>query len=276
MMKPSRLVNVFASPSPKADPATKALIPFLTAGFPKPSWTVPLMHALVQGGADLIELGMPFSDPMADGPIIEAAGHQALAQGTDLETIFTAIAEFRTTNKQTPLVLMGYVNPVECYGYRAFADRARAVGVDGVLLVDLPLEEAETTRAIFEEQQLSSIYLIAPTTPTSRIARIAEAASGYLYAVSLKGVTGAQSLDVSAVREEVARIRAQTSLPIAVGFGIATADQARAVSQFADGIIIGSRLIAVIDSAFRADPTMESVMHAATEFLRQIKRGMSD
>jgi tryptophan synthase alpha chain len=204
----------------------KALIPFITAGDPHPDHTVALMHALVRGGADIIELGVPFSDPMADGPVIQLACERALVHGTSLWNCVAMVAEFRKTDTTTPVVLMGYLNPIEARGLELFASRAREAGVDGVLVVDLSIEEAPELAPRFKAEGLDLIFLLAPTSPDERIAEIAEQASGYLYYVSLKGVTGAATLDIGSVGEKLAAIRRHTSLPLAVGFGIRDAETA--------------------------------------------------
>ena len=226
-----------------ADANRKALIPYITAGDPAPEHTVSYMHAMVESGADVIELGMPFSDPMADGPVIQQACERALAAGTTVAGVLSMVAAFRELNKDTPVVLMGYLNPIEAMGYEAFAERCVESGVDGVLLVDLPPEEAEDVAPFFRDRGLDLVFLIAPTTRDERIARIAAAASGYLYYVSLKGVTGAASLDVEAVKQRVETIRKHTKLPIGVGFGIKDATSASAVSSVADGVVVGSALV---------------------------------
>lgn len=225
----------------------KALIPFITAGDPHPRHTVGLMHALVEGGADVIELGVPFSDPMADGPVIQLACERALAHGTSLWQVCDIVAEFRKTNAKTPVVLMGYLNPVEWRGAEAFAKKAKDCGVDGVLLVDLAVEEAPHYLPALRAQGLDCIFLLAPTSPASRIEAAAREASGYLYYVSLKGVTGAATLDVASVAAKLAEIRQHTALPLAVGFGIRDADSAKAVGQVADGVIVGSALVSEIE-----------------------------
>jgi tryptophan synthase alpha chain len=225
----------------------KALVPFITAGDPHPRHTVGLMHALVRGGADVIELGVPFSDPMADGPTIQLACERALVHGTGLWQILDMVAEFRTQDAGTPVVLMGYLNPVEARGVEAFAARAQEVGVDGVLLVDLAVEEADAYVPALRAHGIDCIFLLAPTSPEARVVAIARQASGYLYYVSLKGVTGAATLDVDSVATQLAMIRRHTSLPLAVGFGIRDAASVRAVGRIADGVIVGSALVAEIE-----------------------------
>lgn len=224
----------------------KALIPYITGGDPKPGLTVELMHTLVDSGADIIEIGVPFSDPMADGPVIQLACERALAHNTSLSDIFGMIKEFRSVNTQTPIVLMGYLNPVEVMGYESFVERASNAGVDGVLLVDMPPEEAVNVEALFTKQDLKMIYLMAPTTPDARVDLIAKHSTGYLYYVSVKGVTGSAALDVDDVASNLDRIRAKTDLPVGVGFGISNGETAAAVSQVSDAVIVGSALVKCI------------------------------
>jgi tryptophan synthase alpha chain len=249
----------------------KALIPYLTAGDPHPDHTVDLMHALVEGGADLIELGVPFSDPMADGPVIQLACERALAAGTSLKRVFELVAQFRRRDARTPLVLMGYLNPVETLGLASFAAQARAAGVDGVLLVDLAAEEAVETAPKLRAADLDCIFLLAPTTTPERIARIAREATGYLYYVSLKGVTGAAHLDTQDVALKLAEIRRHTPLPVAVGFGVRDAASAAAVGRLADGVVIGSALVATI-GAGAAQP--QALPQRLVEQLRPIRRAL--
>ncbi|PTQ87959.1 tryptophan synthase subunit alpha [Agitococcus lubricus] len=236
----SRIAACFAKLSAQQ---RKALIPYITAGDPHPQHTVAMMQALVAGGADIIELGVPFSDPMADGPTITKAHERALVHGTSTADVLKMVAEFRQTNQETPIVLMGYLNPLEIIGYQAFAQAAQQAGVDGVLTVDLPPEEAECLSAIFAEHQIDPIFLLAPTTTDDRIQHITHIAKGYVYYVSLKGVTGSSALDVDAVAERVARIRQYSQLPIGVGFGIKDAASAAAVAAHADGVVVGSVLV---------------------------------
>lgn len=226
----------------------QALIPYITAGDPRPAVTVDLMHALVQGGADIIELGIPFSDPMADGPVIQLAAERALKHGTSLRNVLEMVAEFRKTDATTPVVLMGYANPVEAMGYPVFAKAATAAGVDGILTVDLPPEEAEERVAILKQHGLDPIFLLAPTTTTERMAAVAKMAAGYVYYVSLKGVTGAATLDTNSVAEKIAVLKQYINLPIGVGFGIRDAESAKAVAKVADAIIIGSRLVQEVEA----------------------------
>ena len=225
----------------------KALIPYITAGDPHPDHTVTLMHALVEAGADIIELGVPFSDPMADGPVIQLACERALVHRTSLRQVVGMVADFRRTDTRTPVVLMGYLNPIEAMGLERFAHAARDAGVDGVLVVDLAVEEAPEFSPVLRNAGLDCIFLLAPTSPPARIEAAAKLASGYLYYVSLKGVTGAATLDVGSVAAKVAEIRGITRIPVAVGFGIRDAQSARAVAAVSDGVIVGSALVAEIE-----------------------------
>jgi len=231
----------------------KALIPYITAGDPRPDATLPLLHALVAAGADVIELGVPFSDPMADGPVIQKACERALAQGVSLHQVLEMVAQFRQDNQDTPVVLMGYLNPTEAMGYETFAKTASDVGVDGLLTVDLPPEEAQDLSRTLTTAGIDPIFLLAPTSSPERIKRVVALARGYVYYVSLKGVTGSATLDVAAVQQKVDVIRAYTDLPIGVGFGIKDAASAAAVSRVADAVVVGSALVSRIE-AFAEDP----------------------
>ena len=221
----------------------KALIPYITAGDPSPQVTLELMHDLVNAGADILELGIPFSDPMADGPAIQLAHERALIHNTSVLDVLNIVRSFRQTNSETAVVLMGYLNPVEWMGYQKFAEAAAEAGVDGVLLVDLPPEEATHVSELFKAVGLDMIYLIAPTTTNERIATIGKVSRGYVYYVSLKGVTGSKTLDVADVERNVERIRQHLTLPVGVGFGISNGETAAAISQCADGVIVGTALI---------------------------------
>jgi tryptophan synthase alpha chain len=247
----------------------KALVPYLTAGDPHPRHTVGLLHALVEGGADVIELGVPFSDPMADGPVIQLACERALAHGTSLAGVLRMVAEFRRRDAATPLVLMGYLNPIEAMGVAEFARRAKAAGVDGVLVVDLAVEEAPEFAPALRAAGLDCIFLLAPTSPAARIKAIAQAGSGYLYYVSLKGVTGAASIDVGAVRRKLAEIRAQTRLPVVVGFGVRDAKTAALVGQVADGVVVGSALVAEVAKNVKRAKTLPKVLSAKLRAMRK-------
>lgn len=236
----SRIQNTFARLQAAG---RKALIPYITAGDPNPGATVGLMHTLVRGGADIIELGVPFSDPMSDGPVIQKAAERALAFGVSLRQVIAMVAEFRQQDSSTPVVLMGYANPMEAMGYETFSTLAAAAGVDGVLTVDLPPEEAAERVAILKQHGIDPIFLLAPTTPGPRVEQIAKLASGYVYYVSLKGVTGAAHLDINNVADKMMQLRHNIALPIGVGFGIRDAESAAAVARVADAVIIGSRIV---------------------------------
>ena len=231
----------------------KALIPYVTTGDPTPALTVPIMHALVAGGADVIELGVPFSDPMADGPVIQRASERALAQGVSLRDVLGIVRSFRESDSKTPVVLMGYANPVEAMGVAGFADEARDAGVDGVLIVDYPPEEAGDFAADMSARGLAPIFLLSPTTLESRVESIAALARGYVYYVSLKGVTGAGHLDSADVARKLAEIRRHVRIPIGVGFGIRDAASAQAIAAHADAVVIGSRIIEEIENGAAAD-----------------------
>ena len=221
----------------------KALIPFVTAGDPSPDLTLGIMHELVAAGADIIELGVPFSDPMADGPVIQRASERALEKGTHTDDVFNIVEQFRTTNDLTPVILMGYLNPIEVMGYQTFAEKAAKAGVDGLIIVDLPPEEADELTSVIKPLNLDHIFLISPTTHGERLKKICEVASGFLYYVSLKGVTGSNQLDIDAVSEKLAEIRSHTDLPLGVGFGISNAQIAGAVGQVCDAVVVGSALV---------------------------------
>ncbi len=255
----------------------KALIPFVTAGFPFPDITPELMHAMVAGGADVIELGVPFSDPSADGPVIQKAGDKALAAGVGLVQVLAMVKAFRQQDSNTPVVLMGYANPVERYnqkhpcadGASGFAVDATAAGVDGVLIVDYPPEECEEFAAELKAHGLDLIFLLAPTSTDERMQQVARIASGYVYYVSLKGVTGSGALDTRAVEAMLPRIRAHVNVPVGVGFGIRDAATAKAIGQVADAVVIGSRLIQLIDAQAR-----DQVAVTAETFLREIRTAL--
>ncbi len=262
----SRIAQRFSALSAQG---RKALIPYVTAGDPGPGATVPLMHAMVEAGADIIELGVPFSDPMADGPVIQAACERALAAGTTLDHVLEWVSEFRRTDRRTPVVLMGYLNPVEVRGYRNFVSAAARSGVDGVLTVDLPPEEGHELMVALEQAGVDPIFLIAPTSTRERIARICEAARGFVYYVSLKGVTGASTLDVGAVRDKLALIRNYAKTPIGVGFGVKDAATAAAVGAVADAVVVGSAIVRHIE-AHVSDPQQAQVeIGALLQAMRQ-------
>ena len=247
----------------------KALIPFITAGDPDAALTVPLMHALADAGADVIELGVPFSDPMADGPTIQRSSERALKQGTTLAHVLGWVAEFRKTNTRVPVVLMGYANPIEAMGAEAFAERAQSAGVDGVLVVDYPPEEAERWAELLAARGIDAIFLIAPTSSQERIERVARHARGYVYYVSLRGVTGAANLDIAEIARRIPQLREHVKLPIAVGFGIRDAQSARAVANVADAVIIGSRLVQEIEACPR-----ERVLGTISALIGEIRRAL--
>ncbi len=230
----------------KADKKT-ALISYITAGDPEEWVTVPMLHALVDAGADIVELGVPFSDPMADGPVIQKACERALKNKTNIHTVLEMVKAFREKDNTTPIVLMGYANPIESMGYQYFADQAQAAGVDGVLTVDLPPEESDDFLPILKTHDIDTIYLVAPTTTDERMAMIAQHASGFVYYVSIKGVTGSAEIDVSAVAEKLAILRTKTDLPIGVGFGIRDGASAAKVSEIADAVVVGSTLVRCIE-----------------------------
>lgn len=242
----SRIQSVFATLKAQGK---KALIPYITAGDPHPEQTVPLLHALVASGADMIELGVPFSDPMADGPVIQRASERALVHKMGLRKVLAMVKEFRSTNQTTPIVLMGYANPIEAMGSEQFVALAKESGVDGVLTVDYPPEECEEFNQTLAQAEIDSIFLLSPTTEPSRTELIVKQATGFLYYVSLKGVTGAANLDIVEVKKRVAEIRNQTSLPIGVGFGVRDAATAREVATIADAVVVGSRMVLAIESS---------------------------
>ncbi|MDE2606833.1 MAG: tryptophan synthase subunit alpha [Burkholderiales bacterium] len=251
----------------------KALIPYLTAGFPFADITPELMHAMVEAGADVIELGVPFSDPMADGPVIQKAGEKALTFGVGLAQVLDMVRAFRQRDTKTPVVLMGYANPVERYelahGAGSFARDAAAAGVDGVLIVDYPPEECEAFAAQLKVHGLDLIFLLAPTSTDQRIQQVARIASGYVYYVSLKGVTGAGHLDTAAVEEALPRIRRHVKIPVGVGFGIRDAGTARAIGRVADAVVIGTKVIQVVE-----DQPREHVAVALSDFLQSIRTAL--
>ncbi|HLP97148.1 MAG TPA: tryptophan synthase subunit alpha [Sideroxyarcus sp.] len=227
----------------------KALIPFITAGDLSLKMTVPLMHGLVQSGADIIELGVPFSDPMADGPTIQRASERALKNGMSLRGVLEMVAEFRQQDKATPVVLMGYGNPIEAMGWETFARRCAEVGVDGALTVDFPPEESHEAFEHLQRHNIAPIFLLAPTTNEARIEQVAKLARGYVYYVSLKGVTGAGNLDLSAIEQKLPQLRKHIKLPIGVGFGIRDAATAKAVSKLCDGVVVGSRIVQEVENS---------------------------
>ncbi|MES2953913.1 MAG: tryptophan synthase subunit alpha [Pseudomonadota bacterium] len=253
----------------------KALIPYVTAGFPYADITPELMHGMVAGGADVIELGVPFSDPSADGPVIQKAGDKALAMGIGLVQVLAMVQQFRQKDSQTPVVLMGYANPIEAYdlkrGKDSFVRDASAAGVDGVLVVDYPPEECEAFAATLRAHQMDLIFLLAPTSTAARMAQVAQVASGYVYYVSLKGVTGSGALDLGAVEAMLPRIREHVSVPVGVGFGIRDAATATAISRVADAVVIGTRIIQLLDEQPR-----EKAAAVVRDFLAGIRQALDE
>ncbi|MCW5221404.1 tryptophan synthase subunit alpha [Verminephrobacter aporrectodeae subsp. tuberculatae] len=256
----------------------KALIPYVTAGFPFADITPALMHGMVDAGADIIELGVPFSDPMADGPVIQRAGERALRLGVGMLQVLGQVREFRQRNRSTPVVLMGYANPIERYeqihgqgaqGAGAFVRDAAAAGVDGVLVVDYPPEECQSLAAALRAHGMDLIFLLAPTSTDARMAQLARVASGYLYYVALKGVTGSGALDTRAVEQMLPRIRRHVQIPVGVGFGIRDAASAQAIGKVADAVVIGSRIIELIE-----DQEHSRVVPIAQDFLRGIRKAL--
>jgi tryptophan synthase alpha chain len=266
----SRIAATFAALKAQG---RKALIPYVTAGFPQADITADLMHGMCEAGADIIELGVPFSDPMADGPVIQKAGEKALAFGVGMRQVLDMVRQFRERNTSTPVVLMGYANPIERYelshGKNAFSADAAAAGVDGILVVDYPPEECEDFAARLKAQGLDLIFLLAPTSTDERMRQVARVASGYVYYVSLKGVTGAGHLDTGAVEQMLPRIRSHVHIPVGVGFGIRDAATARAVAKVSDAVVIGTRIIQLIDGR----PTGQAI-RAAGDFLREIRAAL--
>lgn len=244
--KTNRIANTFTALKTQS---RKALIPFITAGDPSPEITVRLMHQLVQSGADIIELGVPFSDPMADGPTIQRSSERALKHHVSLTDVLDMVAEFRKSDRDTPVVLMGYANPVESLGYESFAVKAKACGVDGVLIVDYPPEESIAWVQHLDRQGIDAIFLLSPTTSQERMQQVAKMAKGYVYYVSLKGVTGASHLDLEDVSAMLKQLRNYIAIPIGVGFGIRDGATAKAVADLADAVVVGSRIIEEIEKS---------------------------
>ena len=251
------------------DRGATALIPYITAGDPHAIGTATIMKAMAAAGADIIELGVPFSDPMADGPVIQKAGERALARGIGMPQVLAIVREFRASDAATPVVLMGYANPVERYGVERFADDAEAAGVDGVLVVDYPPEKCTRFAALLRARGLDPIFLIAPTSSAERIANVARVAGGYVYHVSLKGVTGAGHFDIEGVKQMIPRIRARVKLPVGVGFGIRDAKTARAVAEVADAVVIGSALVQLLEPLSEAEAP-----EAAGRFIAEIRAAL--
>lgn len=248
-----------------------ALIPYVTAGDPHPGFTVSLMHSMVEAGVDAIELGVPFSDPMADGPTIQLACERALKHNTSLRDVLGMVKEFRQQNDSTPVILMGYLNPLEAMGYETFATEAKEAGLDGMLTVDLPPEEADDVLVPLKNAGIDAIFLLSPTTRQHRIQRIVEAGSGYLYYVSLKGVTGSNQLDVANVEKHVNQIKEYTDLPVGVGFGIKDAETAAAVAKVSDAVIVGSVLVKMIEENQDNDAV---IISQTSELLADMRQAM--
>jgi len=249
----------------------KALIPFITAGDPHPDFTVPLMHAMVKAGVDVIELGVPFSDPMADGPVIQRASERALAHKMSLRRTLEIATEFRKTDQETPVVLMGYLNPIEAMGYKNFANAAQRADIDGVLTVDLPPEEGVECGALLKVRGVDPIFLLAPNSTDERVKKMDAAGSGYIYYVSLKGVTGAGHLNIADVENKLQQIKAITKLPIAIGFGVKDAQTAKTIATIGDGVVIGSALISKIEASL---DNLEQAGNDIIELLVSIRQAL--
>ena len=266
----SRLAKKFATLS---ESERKALIPFISAGDPNPDFTVPLLHDMVAAGADIIELGVPFSDPMADGPVIQRASERALEHHMSLRKVLELVVKFRTQDEHTPVVLMGYLNPIECMGYEAFANAAERAGVDGVLTVDMPPEEAEDYVSLLKARSIDPIFLLAPNSDETRIKKMDKFGSGYLYYVSLKGVTGAGHLNVAEVEQKVKEIRSVTKLPIGVGFGVKNAQTAKIISDIGDGVVVGSALISKIETNL---DDLDTAKREIIDLLKSMRQAMDN
>lgn len=251
----------------------KMLSPYITAGDPNPSLTVSLMHALVEGGADIVEVGIPFSDPMAEGPVIAKAMERALAHDVNTQSVLNMVKEFRQEDNETPVIIMGYLNPIEQFGYEAFAKACKECGVDGTILVDLPPEESKEVSAIWNQHDLTSIYLCSPTTSDERMQTINALGNGYLYYVSLKGVTGSDALNIEALKASYLKRKTQSTLPLMVGFGIKNAETAGLVSSFADGVIVGAALVSQILEAYSAN---KDPLTAASNLMKAMRDAMDN
>ncbi len=266
----SRLAATFEQ---LAKSGRKALIPFVTAGDPTADFTLSLMHAMVKAGVNVIELGVPFSDPMADGPVIQRASERALANKMSLTKTLALATEFRKTDQQTPVVLMGYLNPIEAMGYEGFANAAQRADIDGVLTVDLPPEEGEHCAALLKEQGIDTIFLLAPNSSNERIEKMSAVGSGYLYYVSLKGVTGAGHLNAADVENKLKQIKAITSLPVGIGFGVKDAETAKIISALGDGVVVGSALISKIE---RNLDNLDAAKTEIVELLSAMRQAMDE
>jgi len=271
MSSSSRIAGRFTA---LAAQGRKAVIPYIVAGDPLPDVTVPLMHRLVEAGADIIELGVPFSDPMAEGPVIQRGHERALACGIRLRDALQMVADFRAGDTETPVLLMGYSNPVVGMGYAAFADRASSVGLDALLTVDMPPEEVDALNVELKRVGMDNIFLVAPTTPAERVRKITDVATGFVYYVSLKGVTGAGHMDAEDVATHVALIRQHSSLPVAVGFGIKDAESAARVARNADGVVIGSALVQRLADCVDAGGDAAAVLDSAAALVAEIRQGV--
>ena len=269
----SRLAGVFADLKSNG---RKGVIPYVVAGDPTPEGTVDLLHQLVAAGADVLEVGVPFSDPMSEGPVIQKGHERALENGMTLRKVLEIVAAFRRDDQNTPVVMMGYANPIERFGYDAFASACAEAGVDGLITVDLPPEEVDQIDRALQAVSLDNIFLISPTTPESRIQTIVDRARGFIYCVAVKGVTGSGQLDTEAVAQSVALIRSKTPLPVAVGFGIKDADSARVVASSADAVGVGSALIGEMERASQTDGDIGEIqIHgAAVQLLQSIRAGV--
>ena len=267
-----RIDNAFAKAGQRA-----ALIPYITTGDPCPQATLALMHSLAEAGADIIELGVPFSDPMADGPVIQRAAERAIAKGVGLPRVLDIVSEFRKVNNETPVVLMGYANPIEAMGRAVFAEKAGAAGVDGVLVVDYPPEEFDEFTVLLKEKGISPIFLLAPTSTEARIQSVANVAEGYVYYVSLRGVTGSGALDVKDVQQRVLDIKKHVKIPVGVGFGIRDAESAAKIAQVADAVVIGSKIIETMEQAIVGKPedqVTDVAVASASTWLKGIREAL--
>lgn len=249
-----------------------ALVPYITAGDPQPGMTVELMHTLVEQGADMIELGVPFSDPMADGPVIQKAVERALEHNVSLRDVLSFVAEFRQTNQETPVILMGYLNPIEAMGNDVFAKAASKAGLDAVLTVDMPPEESEGYLAPIKAEDLDRIFLVTPTTPDYRLQAVNEQGSGFVYYVSLKGVTGSKALDVDDVTLHVNNLKTNTSMPVGIGFGIRDGEAAYQMAKIGDAIIIGSALVSLVEA--NASAEIDQVKKALSEKMMEFRQAI--
>ena len=269
----SRLETVFSQLRAEG---RSALIPFFTAGDPTPEVTVPMLHALAGAGADVIEVGVPFSDPMADGPVIQKSNERALATGMSLHKTIAAVEQFRRSNRTTPVVLMGYLNPIEAFGYFNFSRAVTQAGVDGVITVDLSLEESDSLSSLLREVGVDPVFLIAPTSNDQRVAQIARRASGFIYYVSMRGITGAYALDPKTIEARIAQISEHTALPIGVGFGIQDVDTARSVAKVADAVIVGSAIVKEIAASTSVEEAVGNaarVVRAMADAVRRARKG---